>query len=272
MNRKNFAVFAALLLSIAYANPATAGLNLWVSQHFAGLDADDSGNYRDAEIVLQAALEEAKKPFRRADTLDALGQIYTAIGDFEQAESYYKDALSLKERALGRRDRTVPKTLNNLADLYYINGKADQVEALYRRALEINERDQLNIEVCRSLNGLALVHNDAAEYVEAEKMLLRAISIHEKAQRRDHPYLATVLTNLGILYMNLGRYEEAEPLYQRANYVQSVSLRPDHPDVAVRLKATATLMQATGRMAEASEALADADAIREKQAAAGDLY
>lgn len=262
-----------LTLALAFASAtATAELNLWVSHHFQGMKNYNTGDYQDTEKLLVSALDEGEKAFRRAETLDSLGRVYTALGKFDQAEQHYQEALSTKKSALGARHRDVPTTLNNLADLRYILDQTDGLEDLYREALDINRRDQLNIEVCRSLNGLALIRNDRGDYVHAEELLKRAVEIHEKAQRRDHPYMATVLVNLGILYTNLGRYEEAEPMFDRAKYIQDIELRPEHPDVAVRLHAMAALYQATGRGEQANELARRAEEIRGKQAAKGDLY
>jgi tetratricopeptide (TPR) repeat protein len=259
-------------MALLFAGGAHAELNLWISHHFAGLDQYETGDYQDARIVLEAALDETGKRHRRGDTHNKLGQVYTALGEFEQAEDHYQQALSLKRRDLGKRHRDIPNILNNLADLYYLMEKPEKVESLYRESLDILERDQLNLEVCRALNGLALLYNDGGEYVKAEETLKRAIRVHEKAQRRDHPYMATVLTNLGILYTNLERYDEAEPLFERSAYVQDVELRPGHPDAAVRLHATAVLYHNTGRGAEAATLAAHAEKIRDAQRAKGDLY
>jgi tetratricopeptide (TPR) repeat protein len=264
-------LLTTLALAIA-SGPAQAELNLWVSHHFQGMKNYNTGDYQDSEKMLLSALEETDAGHRRGETLDSLGRVYTALGVFDRAEQFYQDALAAKSRALGERHRDVPTTLNNLADLRYILEQTDGVEDLYRRALDINRRDQLNIEVCRSLNGLALIRNDRGDYVHAEELLKRAVEIHEKAQRRDHPYMATVLVNLGILYTNLGRYEEAEPMFDRAKYIHEIELRPDHPDIAVRLHAMAALYQATGRGPQAGELARRAEEIRAKQAAKGDLY
>ena len=273
MRRLSCCCFGMLLLGLLLGSAtSSAELNLYVSYHFAGMDCDDTGSYQNAAVVLESALKETKKNYRRGDTLDGLGQVYTALGQFGKAEECYRKALGAKRCWIIRRRRDLAKTRNNLADLLYIQSKMDDVETLYRKALNFNRRDQLNIEVCRSLNGLALVHNDKGEYVEAEKLLLRAVAVHERAERRDHPYLATVLTNLGILYTNLQRYAEAEPMFERAKYIQDRSLRDDHPDVALRLHATAALYQATGRVAEATLLAQRADAVRAQQTAAGDLY
>lgn len=267
--------YIALALIAGLLAPAHAEMNLWISRHFTGLSTYDQGQYQEAKGVLENALKETKSKHRHAATLDQLGQLETALGRFEDAENYYKEALAEKEKALGKKHRDVAETLNNLADLYYLSGKSEHCEALYRRALAINERDQLNYEVCRSLNGLALLENDKEESagrIEAEKFLQRAIHIHQKAERRDQPYYATVLTNLGILYTNEGRYAEAEPLFDMAKKVQDKVLRADHPDAALRMHATAALYQAQGRNNEAAALAASADAIRAQQTAAGNLY
>lgn len=254
------------------ASAAHAEFNLWVSYHFTGSGAYKEGHYQDADRLLEKAAPEVKSRYRQADTEDLLGRTAAALGAFDRAEAHFAEALRLAESSLGSRHRDVARILNNLADLRYLKGDLEDVERLYRRSLEINTRDHLNVEVGRSLNGLALIHNDRGEQVEAENLLLRAMALHEKAQRRDDPYLATVLTNLGILYMQQGRHAESEGMLERARYIQGVSLRPDHPDVAVRLHATAALLQATGRKAEAVVLAREAEAIRSRQAAKGDLY
>jgi tetratricopeptide (TPR) repeat protein len=260
-------------LALTGARPAVADqMNLWVSYQFTALDSYASGNYTDAAHLLAQAESEDATRFRKADTYDALGRVYTALGRFDDAETAFSEALRMKEGSLGRNHREVAAILNNLADLRHLRGQTESVEALYRRALEINHRDQLNVEVGRSLNGLALVHYAAGEIVEAEKLLQRAAALHDKAQRRDDPYLATVLTNLGILYNHQGRFDEAGVSLERARYIQGVSLRKDHPDVAVRLHATAVTLDSTGRRGEAVTLANEAEAIRSKQAAKGDLY
>jgi len=262
------AVFAAGALHA----PASAELNLWVSYHFGGTSAYHDGEYQGAQALLERALDETRTAYRRGDSYERLGATYAALGKFQEAEGAYREALRLKESSLGSRHREIASILNNLADLAYLLDKHGETEALYRRALDINRRDQWNLEVARSLNGLALVHNDAGEYVEAENHLLRAVEIHEKGMRRNSPYLATAVTNLGILYTNLGRYEEAEAQFIRAGYIHDAELRDDHPDVAVRLHATAALYQSTGRLPEAIAMAQEAESIREKQAAKGNLY
>jgi len=272
MRKMILTVMGALLVASSWTTQASAELNLWVSFHFGGTSAYYDGEYQSARTLLNKALDETQTRYRRGDTYERLGAVYAALGQFQDAESAFHEALRLKESDLGSRHRELASILNNLADLKYLLNKHNETESLYRRALDINRRDQWNLEVARSLNGLALVHNDAGEYVEAENHLLRAVEVHEKGMRRNSPFLATAVTNLGILYTNLGRYDEAEPQFIRARYIQDQELRPDHPDVAVRLHATAALYQSTGRLNEAIVMANEAEAIRDKQAANQNLY
>jgi len=164
---KHFGWVALALMLGGLCINAGAELNLWVSYYFAGEERFGDGDYKEAETLLASGLPETKTAFREAETLDALGRVYTSQGRFEDADKAFQEALRLKRRSLGKEHREVPVSLNNIADLYYVWGKVPETESLYREALDINRRDQLSAEVCRSLNGLALIHNANGEYVEA---------------------------------------------------------------------------------------------------------
>lgn len=268
---------ACLVTTVAMAEDRENQLNLWISHHFAGMENYYIGDYTDAAKLFESAAQDAQRKVRDAETVGALGRAYTALGRFKEAESQYREALDMKRKALGKKHPMLAVTMNDLADLLYLTQLEDkerpsEAEALYREALEQLERDQFSLEVSRSLNGLALISNDREDKVAAEELLKRAANVHEKGNRRDHAYAATVLTNLGILYTQLGRYDEASPMFERAKYIQDVKLRPGHPDVSVRMHATAALLSATGHAGEAARLATDAEALRDAQAAKGDLY
>jgi len=274
MKRLIFPTMAFVLCAVCCVSPAASAneKNLWVSHYFTGMNNYAEGDYQDALKLCEAAAQEAHKRYRSADTHEELGNALTALGRFDEAESHYREAIALKRKSLGKHNPQIASTLNNLADLLYIQNKTDCVEGLYREALDLKSRDQKSIQVCRSLNGLALLRNDASDYVQAEELLKRAVDLHERAERRDDPFTATALTNLGILYTNLQRYEEAEPLFERAKYIHDRMLNEDHPDVSLRMHATAALYNKTGRTRDAVIMATAADAIRAKQTAKGDLY
>jgi len=189
-----------------------------------------------------------------------------ALTEYADAEKCFQSALCLRKEECGEESRFVPSTLNNLADLHYIAGNLDKVECLYREALDINEHDPYSVEVGRSLNGLALVAADAGNLAEAENLLKRAVKVHFHGNRGKHPYMATVLINLGILYTDQGKYDEAKVSLATAKRVQDEVLGEEHPDVAIRLHAESLLHAKLGHAAKAKEALDKSNAIRETYA------
>jgi tetratricopeptide (TPR) repeat protein len=262
-----YILVAALLGGLLWCADGTAELNLWTSYYFAGTANHDAGEYADAEKLLAAAqgeyLKDPTLAHRRANTLDRIGMTAMALEDFESAERFFKCALELKEVALGPESRTVPVTLNNLGDLYYLCGQKEEAEARYRRALAIHETDQLNIEVARSLNGMALIEVGKGNVVEAEELLRRAVDLHERHMRRLHPYCATAYVNLGTLYTHQDRLDEAMMPFERAMYIQNHALGDHHPDVAVRKSATAAWLAKRGKNGEAARLDREALAVRE---------
>ena len=251
MKNCQWMMVSVLVLALLCSYQAGAELNLWISYHYEGVDAYEAGAFDDAETLLERAHDELDDDGRLAFTLDAMGKSFIALGRYEEAENILEEALELKADYFGEESRTVPATLNALGDLHYVADGHENAEAMYREALDMHDRDPYNVEACRSLNGLALLHAARDENVEAESLLQRAIKYHQLGGRRDHPYTATALTNLAILYLRLERYDEAEPLLGRAEYIQNKILPHSHPDAALRAHAQAELLMRTGRHEEA---------------------
>lgn len=266
--KRTLIVVAAAVLSLGLAVPAGAELNLWLTYHFAGVDAYRAGYYGDAEQLLQNALnvidDSKDNAHRRAETLEYLGMAARAKTAYPEAEQYFKQALELEKAKLGKESRPVPGTMTQLADLYYLTGQTEESERLYDEALELLRDDQRNLEVCRALNGLALIHNDRGEFVPAESCLERAITLHKKAGRKLCAYLATCYINLGSLYVNIDRLDAASEALDAATYIQEKQLRADHPDHAVRLYALAQLARKQGKAGEAEKLESRVSAIQEK--------
>lgn len=266
MNSARYKLGLVVLVLFFSASAFAGELNLWVSYYFSGESNRASGEYADASMLLADARGELHKtrvePHRVVLTLTAQGMTKMASDDYEGAEQCLLKALRKAEQALGRKSRWLPAVLNSLGDLYYVTGAPEKSETYYRRALYLTERDQTNLEVCRALNGLALIKNDCGSPVESEELLKRAITIHEKNLRGLHPYCATAYTNLGILYTNLGKYDQAKEALDCAAYIQNKSLGAVHPDVALRLEAQAALDAKTGKPQDAAALQKQAEAIR----------
>jgi tetratricopeptide (TPR) repeat protein len=92
----------------------------------------------------------------------------------------------------------------------------------------------------------------------------RALEIDETSSGKDHPDVATDLSNLALLFSATNRLADAEPLMRRALEIDEKSFGKDHPKVAIRLDNLAGLLNATNRPAEGEPLYRRARDINEK--------
>ncbi len=184
---------------------------------------------------------------------------------YVEAESLYRRALAIDEKALGPDHPGVATCLSNLAGLLRNTGRYTEAEPFIRRALAIDEKaygpDHPDVAV--DLNVLAVLLETTNRYPDAEPLYRRALAISEKALGPDHPSVAIRLNNLAQLLQDTNRLDEAEPLMRRALEIDEKSYSPDHPNVAIRLNNLAQLLQDTNRLAEAEPLMRRALAIDE---------
>ncbi len=205
-------------------------------------------------------------PSVRARYVNQAGIAAYEGGDYQSAQKFLEQALSIREDVLDSDNVEIATSLDNLAALYRTQGKFDEVEPLHRRALAIMEKalGPEHPRVAITLQHLAGLYKTQGKYDEAEPLYRRALEIEEKALGSEHPRVAITHDNLAVLYSAQGRYDEAEPLYRRALVIEEKTLGTDHPDVAITLNNLASLYLAQGKYDEAEPLYRRALAIMEK--------
>jgi tetratricopeptide (TPR) repeat protein len=217
---------------------------------------------RCAELIQehQLILSEA------ARLLDQTGNYLQEHARYQEAESLFLRALSMRERLLGVEHPDTATCLNNLAELYREQGKYTKAEPLFLRALQIREQ-KLGAEhpdTATCLNNLAELYREQGKYTKAEPLFLRALQIREQKLGAEHPDTATCLNNLALLYKTRGKYPEAEPLYLRALQIREQKLGAEHPDTAHSLNNLAELYREQGKYAKAKPLFLRAQQISER--------
>jgi tetratricopeptide (TPR) repeat protein len=201
-----------------------------------------------------------------------LGIVYQRMGQYAQAEPFFKRALALGEKE----NYDVPHFLLSMATFYREWGKYDQAEPLAKRALVIQEKKaaapdagpdpQLNMGLC--LDGLADIYLAWGKYEQAETLYHRSVAIIEKFESggADSPALPLRLTSLAEVLRAQGKYDEAETQYKRALTVTEKCLGPDFPEIAAILEKYAPLLNDMNRPEEAEALLNRAETIRKHAA------
>ena len=201
-----------------------------------------------------------------ARLLDQLGHYLYQRASYAEAESYYRQALEIREQVPGPEHPDVAISLSNLASLYWDQSKYTLVEPLIIRALSIREQSlgPDHPDVATNLNALALLYKAQDRYAQATPIFLRALSILERVLGPEHPDVASTLNDLAMLYYNEDEYAQAEPLFLRALSIRERVLGPEHPDVAGSLNYLAGLYVARGQHIQAEPLLIRALSIREQ--------
>jgi len=95
--------------------------------------------------------------------------------------------------------------------------------------------------VAAVLDSLAQLLKETNRLAEAERLMRRALTIHEKSFGTDHRSVAVSLNNLGWLLQSANRPDEAEPLIRRALAIDEKSLGLHHSNVSLLLNNLAWL-------------------------------
>ena len=115
-----------------------------------------------------------------------------------------------------REDINLASVLNNLAMLSRVKMNYVEAETLYKRAITIAERTTEAQQLAVSLTGLGGVYEDQGDLKRAGLSYERSVEVAERTLGRDHPDTAGMLNNLGLLYMKQGNNQRARPLLERA--------------------------------------------------------
>jgi TolB-like protein/class 3 adenylate cyclase/Flp pilus assembly protein TadD len=200
------------------------------------------------------------------ELLDRAGGYFHGRAAHSQAARLLRDALAIRESALGAEHPDTATSLNNLADLLRDQGDFAGARPLHQRALAIRERvlGPAHPDTATSLNNLAILLKAKGDFAGARPLHERALAIRETALGPVHPDTATSLNNLANLLRDQGDFARARPLHERALAIREKALGPDHSDTATSLNNLAVLLRAQGDFAGARPLFERALSIYEK--------
>ena len=169
---------------------------------------------KERDVTVREVLDEGSRsmdgrfeeqPAVRGRLLHTMGDVYTALGLFE-------DALPLAERAVATREVTFgPDSTDVAASLRsqgYVLAEMGNYQAalpLYERALRIQEaaHGSDSVELVLTLRNLGSAFTKLSDFDAARSQLERAFAIAEAADRSD---ASGVASNLAMLEFSVGDY------------------------------------------------------------------
>ncbi|MCG8467845.1 MAG: tetratricopeptide repeat protein [Gemmatimonadetes bacterium] len=273
------AIVALAAIGLTYTRQITAERNTaqleaekarQVAEFMGGLfrDADpaETGGTRvTARAVLDRAAQRLQtevtaRPEIRAQLYRSLGEVYTSLALFPQADSILTRAAQIRSAALGDDHPDAADDLVARSSLALAQGRYAEADSLARLALALRQEHYGDTDP-RSAAAMLAVASTAyglGEYARAEEHQRAALRSVEAVRAPDHPETAAVKASLARTIQALDRFDEAEALFREALESRRRSFGDPHRDVATSLADLGNLHAAAAQFDRATPLLEQA--------------
>jgi len=246
-------VVAALVLGLALA---TTGLIR--AKRAEAIAATERDRANQEAVTAKQVSDFLMELFKVSDPSEALGNTITA------REILDKGAENI-EKELKDQPEIQATLMSTMGEVYQSLGLYEQATPLLENALSIRMGlyGDEHLDVCSSMNNLANLLTDKADYEGAEQLLRKAIEIHQRLKGGQKEY-AIILNSLAGLLLEKRDLEAAEPLFREALEIQRKLLGEEDPDVADTLNNLAGVLNEKGNYPGAEALFREALELRRK--------
>lgn len=236
------------------ADQAQHSQNGWVGSWFLFQSAEALAGaqlWKEADSAYQRTLDTAVSLVEVAQVLRGRGRLFQQQHEWNQAEKYYRLALSEGEK-LGMEGLFVARCLNDLGGLFGRLGDLDKAEEQLLKALAIRQKlAPDSLPVADSLADLGIVEEQRGNLRKAEEDSRRVVAITERLASESMDF-ATGLNNLGYILIQKGDLDAAASIFRRALVLEE-KLEPEQLTIASTLTNLGSIARQQGNLSMAEE-------------------
>jgi len=165
--------------------------------------------------------------------LELRGDFFRLIGDFEEAQKDYFEALSLLMCARDV-DEAIGRVSTGLAVIHDGAGNDGQAKSYYERAIAAFERmcPPAALDIADLSNNLAFIYEASGNFDKAETLLLSSLNTCHQVLGAEHEQTALLYNNVGTLYFKAGHDERAREMHMLALGVRTSIFGGIHPETS----------------------------------------
>jgi serine/threonine-protein kinase len=242
------------------------------SLHSLGMVAEEKGDSKASETYFRQELAILQKLGKEYPALlFNLGTVLSRTGQYEEAISIHRDAVTLARKIYGEEHPFVANSLEGFGLALNTSGDQAAAEPLLRQALEMRRKlhGDKSPDFALSMNNLARVLNAKGDYTEAENLFRRALDLFTRQFGDEHPRVGDTKNNLSQLLYTKGDYAEAEKICRETLALDLKQLGADHPYIATDKYNLARIVRARGDSQTAESLFKEALDLQKKKLRGG---
>ncbi len=225
----------------------------------------EAGHVKDSlalALEVDATLEKLQYTPQRAESQLRIGQLNSALSNFDEAEKHLREA-TLIATSTGQ-DRIAARALGmeatNLAEAQRNGPALDTALSLATATLaRVGNPDQSLDDLLFAVGSVRIFQG---RFDEAEKAFSSSLAIRLRLHGPHHPRVAAGYNALGVVHDNQGKAREALADYDKAEAIWLATVGPMHPNLASNYNNKAIVYSALGQKEDSLAAHAKALEIR----------
>jgi serine/threonine protein kinase len=224
-----------------------------------------------SDTAARVTRDLTNQPLVEAHLENTLGNIYAALGEFQNAETMARNAVALRRSSPSGQSAELGQSLFDLAHHLWSQGKFAEAEKFAREGLNIasNAPGKNETLLANSLAQLAVIVQDQGNLAEAEGLFRQSLAIRKHSGKEDSTVGQTLNSLSGVLALE-GKQAEAERFSRQATRIFGLWHGPgDSSDSEFYNRGNIFFDQ--GKFPEAETCFRQALAIRRKRPGSFDI-
>ena len=158
-------------------------------------------------------------------SLNSVGNIALGLGNFEDAEIYFSEAIEISTTLFGEKHGNTALYKENLGNIMFQQKRYDETLKLLADVLEIRESTygKEHDMVGRTNANIGAIYMTIGKHEQAQGHLETSFAIFESVLPPNHPNLAHLLTSLARNETALGQYQSAMLRLNQTREIQIVT-------------------------------------------------
>ena len=233
---------------------------------------DSQSGTPDPEVKARTLLDRAAarvgnrfagQPLVEAEIEETIGNAYSGLGLYAQAETHLRKAYELSSKYRGPDD---PKTLSILMVVSSVASDQDKDSEAVAAAKTVFEGQTRTLgpedpRTVVAMQNLGALYLGTRQYAEAEPLLKKALEVQVRRQGYDNLDTLNTSDSLAELYIEQSRYAEARPYLEKGLDSYRRVYGPEHPFTQREMFGLGKVLLGEGNYPEAEKVLADVYAV-----------